>query len=246
LNQGEIIRVPKLSVLLACNETLPAEAIAEAFNSRSDIVVVGTTNSGVDTIEMVDNLKPDVLIIGVHLFGMDGIESARVIHQKHPKVSIIFLSAFNQKTYVINALNAGAVGFLPLTCKFEALVQAIHGVKAGLAAFDISILDKLVTQTGRGAASGSKSESLNVREIEILRCVASGKGNRDIAKDLYISPRTVQSHLANIFRKLNVTSRTEAVTASISKGYLEVKDMPDSISPAAPKNDECPVKSKTL
>ena len=183
----------KLSVLLSCNETLPAEAIAEAFNNRGDIEVVGTCNSSENTIELVESLKPDVLIIGVHLIGMDGIDTARLIHQKHPNISIIFLSAYNQKPYVVNALNAGAVGFLPLSCKFETLVQAIHGVKAGLAAFDLSILEKLMSPSSGKQVFDNKSENINVREIEILRFVARGKSNRDIARDLYISPRTVQS-----------------------------------------------------
>ena len=227
----------KLSVLLACNETLPAEAIAEAFNSRGDIEVVGNSSTGENTSELVRTLKPDVLIIGIHLSGMDGIDTTRLIHQHYPNVSIIFLSGYNQKSFVINALRAGAVGFLPLSCKFETLVQAVHGVRAGLSAFDTTILDKLISKSAEGLVFNNKSESVNVREIEILRFVAAGKSNRDIARDLYISPRTVQSHLANIFRKLNVTSRTEAVTASISKGYLDVKELPDYIDTLLQKND---------
>ena len=227
----------KLSVLLACNETLPAEAIAEAFNSRGDIEVVGISSTGENIIDMVRTSKPDVLIIGVHLSGMDGIATTRQIHQHFPNVSIIFLSGYNQKSFVLNALRAGAVGFLPLSCKFETLAQAVHGVRAGLSAFDTTILDKLISKSTEGLVFNNKSESINVREVEILRFVAEGKSNRDIAVNLYISPRTVQSHLANIFRKLNVSSRTEAVTASISKGYLDVKELPDYINSLLQKNE---------
>jgi len=232
-----MIRMRKLSVLLACNETLPAEAIAEAFNSRGDIEVVGNLNASQDIIELALTLKPDVLIIGVHLSGMDGIETTRLIHKRCPNISIIFLSAYNQKSFVINAIRAGAVGFLPLSCKFETLVQAIHGVKAGLAGFDTTILDKLMSKSTGGIVFDNKAETVNSREIEILRLVARGKSNREIARVLFISPRTVQSHLANIFHKLKVTSRTEAVTASISKGYLDIKELPDYIDTILQKND---------
>ena len=217
----------KVRVVLADSHAVLVEGIAATLRIRDDIEVAGIANTGEAAIQLVESSNANVLVIGIDFPGMNGIEATRHIHLRHPAVAILILTAHDYESYVLDALDAGATGYLLKTGGTEPLVKAVLCAHAGLSIFDTYIFRKILgNRLHKDYESGNAECGLNNREIEILKLVALGMTNRVISQKLFISPKTVQSHLATIFRKLDVRTRTEAVTVSATKGLLNIDRLP--------------------
>ncbi len=186
------------------------------------IVVVGEAEDGLRAYDLVGRLRPDVVLIDISMPGMNGIEATRMIDADFPDVGIIILSVHDDDQYVHAALDAGANGYLLKTIEAAELRGFIVGVARGEPALSPSIARKVLT-----LLSGTPTDTnrLSDRERQVLQLAAGGAANKTIAKELSMSTRTVEAHMRNIFEKLGVSSRTEAVTLAVRHQWIQLTDV---------------------
>ncbi len=159
--------------------------------------------------------------------GVNGIEATRKIKELLPSTAVLVFTAYDYDEYVFAILEAGAAGYLLKNSRGSELIEAVRRVAAGESVLHPAIAAKVLNRVSRRESSAEETpvESLTERELEVLRLAALGHSNREIADQLYVSPRTVQSHMANIFGKLSVGSRTEAVMVGLKRGWIHLGDL---------------------
>jgi len=204
-----------MRVLLADDHSMIRQGIRVYLESK-DINIVDEAINGLQAVEMTAQLKPDVVIMDIHMPELTGIEATRRILFNNPDIRILVLTAYDTPAYVHALLDAGADGFILKTAEFDELYRALHEVAVGRTAFDDDIMAKIAQSDDEP----QPVETLTKREIEILTHVGYGKTNKEIGKQLFISDRTVQGHLKNVYAKLGVTTRTEAVTIGLQHGLI--------------------------
>lgn len=214
-----------IRVLLADDHVLVRQGIRQFLDKAEGIEVVAEANDGAEALRLVETVKPDVAVLDIRMPEVTGVEATRRIKQHDPDVRILILTAYDDDPYVFALLKEGADGYVLKTAGAEALVQAVRDVNAGTAALSPEIATKVVRQMGQQGPSGAadQTEPLTEREIEVLRLAAHGMTNREIGRELGISHRTVQGHLANTYDKLQVNSRTEAVTEALKRGWIVIE-----------------------
>lgn len=216
----------QIRVLVGHRHPVFGEGLSRLLADEEDIEVVATATDGEEVTKKAKELRPDVVIIDIDMTKLNGIEAAKQIKKDCPATAILILSEYHFGTNVLPSLRAGALGYLLEGCPLSDLISAIHSVHAGEEVFTpkaaADVLHRLAARQGE---EFEIFESLHSRELEILKLVCKGMHNRDIANDLTISERTVSTHLVNIFRKLDVSSRTEAVVQAFKKGLITLNDM---------------------
>jgi DNA-binding NarL/FixJ family response regulator len=200
----------------------------EILEREDDLQVVAEASDGREAIDLAASQKPDVAIVDISMPIMNGIDATKGIKRICPQTAILVLTAYDDDEYVFAILEAGAAGYLLKNARSSEVIEAVRRVHAGESVLHPSIASKLVRQVRRTQVrqSGPAVEDLTDRELEVLHLAALGLSNREIATELVVSPRTVQSHLANIFGKLDVGSRTEAVMVGVRRGWIDVDDLP--------------------
>ncbi len=213
-------------IVLVEDHQIVREGTRQLLEQVPDFNVVGEAADGLEAISLVERLQPDVVVMDIRLPHMNGIEATQIIKERFPEVEIIILSAYEDDCYIFPLLENGASGYLLKTASGKELEHAIRTVRLGETALDPRIAHKVVQRINRRQLyrSGEMQEGLTQREMEVLRTAAQGKSNKEIAIQLSISVGTVQVHFRNIFEKLGVTSRTEAVTNAISKGWISLTE----------------------
>lgn len=206
------------------------EGTAELLRHVSDLEVVAEAADGQRAVELVQSLKPDVVVMDVHMPGLTGVEATRRIHEVAPDVRVLVLSAYDDDQYVVALLRAGASGYLLKSAPMSELIKAIHQIYLDELTFDPRITRKLVMQVSGAPGSTTPTthkrdldEPLTEREHSVLQLLAQGLSNREIAAHLSISHRTVQSHLAQLFDKMHVNSRLDAVLTAVRRGWLSIE-----------------------
>ena len=211
----------KITVVLVDDHDLVREGTRQYLERSNAIEVIGEANDGLSAQAVFLNAQPQVALVDIKMPNQGGIDLARWIRATLPDTKIIMLSAYDDDPYIIAALEAGANGYVLKNTSPTKLIRAVETVMEGGSALDPSIATKLMgllvnNQTVRVSAE------LSDRELDVLRLTAKGWTNKEIGIELHISNRTVQGHLRKIFSKLDVNSRTEAVTKAISLGLLNV------------------------
>jgi DNA-binding NarL/FixJ family response regulator len=219
--------VKKIRVIIADDHAIVREGTRRVLEAEEDIEVVGEASDGQEAVSRATELKPDVAIIDIAMPKLNGIEATKQIKSLLPSVAILILSAYDNDQYIYGILEAGAAGYLLKNVRGSELVEAIRAVYNGESVLHPIIARKVLQRFGpssRQAKAGSP-EILSERELEVLKLAAKGKSNRDIADELCLSARTVQAHLANIFSKLQVGSRTEAVLYGLKEGWYTLEEI---------------------
>ncbi len=222
--EGERVRI-----LLAEDHVVVRDGIRELLTREPNMEVVGEAGDGATAVELAMKLEPDVVIMDVAMPVMNGIEAAKRIKQALPNSAILVLTAHDYDEFVFALLEAGAAGYLLKSVSGEELVNAVRSVYLGEQVLHPVVLRKLMGRVSGGTAveRGSlPAEPLSDRELEVLRSASRGKSNKEIAKELHISDRTVQAHLRTIFNKLAVGSRSEAVMYGLKRGWLALEELP--------------------
>lgn len=216
-----------IRVLLADDHVMLRQGTVALLRRERDIQVVAEAGNGQEAVDLARQLKPDVVVMDVRMPVLSGIEATRRIRESMPDIQVLVLTAHDDDEYVFSLLEAGASGYLLKTAPIRDLVKALHQVREGESPLDPSIARKIVLQMSGKAAkpvlpppSSGPAEELTARELEVLHLLAQGLNNNAIAETLSISDRTVQAHLTNIFAKMHVSSRLEAVLAAIRRGWL--------------------------
>lgn len=230
-------------VLVVDDQQLVRDGIASLLRVQDGIVVVGTATNGQEALEQALTRQPDVILMDVRMPIMDGVEATLQILRQVPSCCILMLTTFDDDQYVRDALRAGARGYLLKDLPAQDLAQAVHAVSQGVYQFDASVMERMVetysrsntaqqSETGEhltlllpknkaNATPDSPSAAgLTNREIEILRLIAAGATNREVADSLVISEGTVKNHLSNIFGRLGLRDRTQAVMYAREHGLL--------------------------
>lgn len=212
---------PKLiRVVLADDHAVVRKGIREFLEEDSSIRVVAEAGDGEEAVAMVAREKPDVAVFDIQMPKMNGMEAARLVRKDFPQTRVLMLTAYDDDPYIFAALQAGANGYLLKTSSADELVHAVHAMAAGESALSPAVAKKLVSRAMGGQPTEPAIEPLTDREMEILRLAARGMGNKQIGVTLSISDRTVQGHLANIYGKLHVGTRTEAVMFAVREKWI--------------------------
>jgi DNA-binding NarL/FixJ family response regulator len=204
------------------------DGLSRLLQEAEGFEILATADSGQQAIELARDLKPEVVVMDISMPDMNGIEAARQIKSANPQTNILMVSAFNYPSYALVAVGAGASGYLLKNAPLPEVIESIRLVAEGRAVFNLKVAGKLFRSLADDKSKDSRQfEGLSSRELEILSLVAKGNTNKEIALKLYIDEGTVQTHLVNIFRKLEVNTRTEAVIQGLKQGWLSLEDLPD-------------------
>ncbi|MFC2036100.1 response regulator [Chloroflexota bacterium] len=218
----------KISIVLADDHALFREGTRGVINLERDLEVIGEADDGEEAVRLVNKLHPHVALIDIAMPKVNGIEATKQIKAGSPTTAVLILTAYDNDQYIFALLEAGAAGYLLKNISGEELVNAIHAVHAGEAVLHPAIARKVFNRFTASEQESSPtflSYNLSKREMEILRLAANGMSNQEIAGKLYLSRRTIQSHMTNIFTKMNVGSRTEATIQAFAKGWITPSDI---------------------
>jgi len=214
-----------IRILLADDHIMVREGTRRILERETDLKVIGEASDGQEAITLADKDHPDVVIMDISMPVMNGIEATKQIKRIAPQIAVLVLTAYDDDQYVFAILEAGAAGYLLKNARGSEVIDAVRRVYAGESVLHPSIAKKVLRQFVRPATETEKMDVITDRELEVLRLAAQGQSNRQIAEKLVLSPRTVQAHMANIFAKLQVGSRTEAVMTGLRKGWFKLEDV---------------------
>jgi DNA-binding NarL/FixJ family response regulator len=218
----------KIKILIADDHAFVREGTRRILEQEPDLEVVAEAGDGEEAVRLASDLKPDVAIIDVAMPKLDGIEATRQIKALCPAVAVLVLSAYDDDQFVFGLLEAGAAGYLLKSVRGREIVDAIRAVDAGESVLHPSVARKVLNRFASVSSRAQRKKPLELltdREMEVMRLVTKGLSNKDIADELCLSVRTVQGHLANIFNKLRVSSRTEAVVHALKEGWVTLDDV---------------------
>jgi len=214
-----------IRVVLVDDHAVLRQGLRRLLEDEPDIEVVGEAANGLEAIAVTRALAPDLVLMDVVMPRLNGLEATKQIKQSNPATAILVLSAHDDDRYVLGLLEAGAAGYLLKSATAQEVIHAMRAVHAGEAVLHPAIAGRLLSRASRPptrilAAQGN--ELLTEREVEVLRCAARGLSNKEIAGQLVLSVPTVKAHLVNIFNKMGVGSRTEAVMRALNQGWMEM------------------------
>jgi DNA-binding NarL/FixJ family response regulator len=212
-----------IRVLIADDHTVVRDGLAAVLARRPDITVVGEASNGVEAVEKAAQLHPDVILMDLRMPEMDGAEAMRRIRERDPDVRFLVLTTFDNDEYIFEAIQAGAKGYLLKDASREDLFRAVVAVYRGESLIQPAVASRVLDRFVELSQRTVPGETLSEREIEVLRLMARGAANKEIAAALFISESTVKTHIANIFQKLDVNDRTEAVTTALQKGIIRLE-----------------------
>jgi len=209
-----------MKVLICDDQAIVRDGLELLLRLENDFQVAGLAQDGAEAVELVDRLAPDLVLMDLKMPGMNGVEATRRIRTAHPEVKVLVLTTFDDDEWVFDAIRAGAAGYLLKDTPREKLVEAVRGTLAGRAFVDPAVAGKLISQVAsRQEQPGSVlAERLTGREAEVLRLLARGQSNAEIAVALHLSEGTVRNHVSALLSKLEVPDRTQAAILAIRHG----------------------------
>lgn len=201
------------------------ENIREMLKHEPDIEIVGEAGDGLRALELVEKYHTDVVLMDVIMPGLSSTEATQRIKKSNPHTAVLIMGSYDDDYHLLGLLGAGAAGYVLKSSEGRDIAQALRAVHAGGSVLHASLTGRVLPGLFHRRLSwpGGEVGGLTRREIEVLRLAAGGKSNREIASELSLKVSTVKSHLANIFRKIGVTSRMEAVLEALRKGWVEIK-----------------------
>ena len=208
-------------MVIADDHSLVRQGVARFLDASDGISVVGEASTGTEILRLVQEGRPEVALLDIRMPEMDGLEAARAIREAVPDTGVIMLTAYNDRHFVVEAVRAGARGYVLKSRDADTLVQTIRLVAEGNMVIDPDLVTALADELSTAAKRDRHAEALTEREIEILQLVAFGHTNRDVGSKLYISPDTVKTHLEHIYQKLGATDRTAAVAEALRRRLIE-------------------------
>ena len=214
-----------IRVLICDDQAIVCEGLQAILSTAPEIEVVGVANDGAQAVEMIPETQPDVVLMDLKMPVMNGVQATRRIRDQHPKVQVLVLTTYDADEWVFDAIRGGASGYLLKDTPREQLIEAIKATARGESFLQPSVAAKVVAEFARMAewaplGSDSLIQSLSSRELEVLRLIADGKTNREIAGALVIAEGTVKNHVTSILGKLGVRSRTEAALKARDLGLV--------------------------
>lgn len=209
-------------VLIADDQTLFRAGLARLLNEDPRVEVIGQASDGADAAKLVAKLKPDVVLMDLKMPNLDGIEATRQITEADPAVKVLILTTFETDNHVIQALKVGASGYVLKDSSADAIVSSIVAVMSGERVMASAVANRVLEMLTGTTTPKEFYDGLTNREIEILKLLANGMANKQIAYRLKISEKTVRNHVSNTYEKLGIYDRSQAVLYAVKKGLVEV------------------------
>lgn len=209
-------------VLIADDQTLFRAGLSRLLNEDPRVEVVGQANDGADATKQAAKLKPDVVLMDLKMPNLDGIEATRQITEADPGVKVLILTTFETDNHVIQALKVGASGYVLKDSSADAIVSSIVAVMSGERVMASAVANRVLEMLTGTTTPKEFYDGLTNREIEILKLLANGMANKQIAYRLKISEKTVRNHVSNTYEKLGIYDRSQAVLYAVKKGLVEV------------------------
>lgn len=220
-----MIKKDELTVLIADDHPLVREALHRALDVEEDMKVVAEATDGEEAVRLASELKPNVVVMDIVMPKVNGIEATKKIKEIAPDTAILILTAYDDDEYVLGLLDAGAAGYLLKSARGRDLVGAIRTIRAGESVLHPNIIARLLKRATVTSVKETKGQGLlSEREAEVLRLVALGMSNKEVAEELFLSQRTVKAHLTSVFNKLNVASRSEAIVKGLQWGLVTLEN----------------------
>jgi DNA-binding NarL/FixJ family response regulator len=217
----------QIGILIVDDHTLFRKGIRQMLEVEEDVHVLGEAATGQEALEQARALMPDVILMDIKMPQMDGVDATRVLHREMPHVGIIFCTMFEDDEFVFAGLKAGGRGYILKESDPDTMLRAIRAVAQGESLLGPTVAQKVLRQFAalpgeEPAGMAPLCDDLSEREVEVLGLVGQGLSNKEISRELSISEKTVKNHISNIFSKLHVCDRTQAVLYAIRKGLVKV------------------------
>lgn len=215
-----------IKVLIADDHKLFRQGLIGLMKTREDLVeVIGEAETGEEAVQMAEKLNPDVILMDIYMPQMDGLQAAKEIRRRFPHIAVVMLTSSERDGHLYEAAQIGVSGYLLKSLDASELFDLLHGVTNGETAMTRALASKLLKSVANRMADEDKGEqALTERELFVLRLVASGASNQEIADKLTISVNTVKSHIKNILEKLQLENRTQAATYAVKHGLVSPRD----------------------
>jgi DNA-binding NarL/FixJ family response regulator len=216
-----------IRVLICDDQAIVCEGLSKILSTDAEIEVVGTAQDGAEVVEMVSQTQPDLVLMDLKMPGVNGIIATRKIHEQFPSVAVLVLTTYDDDEWVFDALHSGAAGYLLKDTPPKNLIESIKGTVAKKVFLDPAIAGKILDDYQRRPAANPPSTNfrLSERDQELLKLLACGLTNAEIAQQLFLSEGTVRNYTSELFKKLNVSDRTQAVVAALRYGLVDLKDI---------------------
>ena len=217
-----------IRVLICDDQWIVCEGLEAIIDTDPDLQVVGTAHDGSEALDLVAALQPDVVLMDLRMPGMNGIQATRAITDRYPDVSVLVLTTYGADEWVFDAIRSGADGYLLKGTPRHVLLDAIKGTAAGQTHVDPTVAGRLfeqVTQAGRNVPETTVLETLSSREQDVLRLLARGLSNAEIASRLSLSQGTVRNYVSAILAKLEVSDRTQAALLALRYGLVDLDEI---------------------
>ena len=216
----------KIKILVAEDHTIVRKGLCSLLHAEEDMVVVGEAENGRQALKMVEELTPDLVLMDITMPELNGMDATRQLKKKFPEMKILILSMHTTEAYIFETLRAGASGYLVKRSAPNDLIKAIHVAMEGGSYLSPDIADKVINsyvkQKEESLSGDDGFQVLSDREREVLQLIAEGRANREIGDTLFISPKTVEAHRANIQKKLGISGTAELTKYAIIKGLVDL------------------------
>ncbi len=208
-------------VLIADDQTLFRTGLARLLDEDPRVEVVGQAVDGADAVKLAAGLKPDIILMDLKMPNLDGSEATRRVVAEHPEIKVFILSTFDADSYVLQALRAGASGYVLKDSQPDAIVSSILAVISGERVMANAVANRVLDMLTGTTTPKEFYDGLTAREVEILKLLAAGQANKQIARRLRISEKTVRNHVSHMYEKLHIYDRSQAVLYAVRKGLIE-------------------------
>jgi len=215
----------KIKIMIADDHTIVRQGMKKLLETYPELQVVGESQDGDETVELVKKLLPDIVIMDISMPGLNGLDATRQIKKRAPEVKILILTMHAEKEYIFKILQSGASGYLLKGSAIDELVTAIHAVDRGESYLSPPVSKSIIEDyVGGGAKSRSpmKSQPLTTREREVLQLIAEGHTSKSIATRLSLSSKTIETHRSHIMQKLNIHNAAGLIRYAIQRGWVDV------------------------
>jgi DNA-binding NarL/FixJ family response regulator len=212
-------------VLICDDQTVVREGLAAILSTAPDVQVVGLAGNGAELLALAEEARPDVVLMDLKMPVMNGIQATQRLLHRYPQVRVLVLTTYADDDWVLDAVRAGASGYLLKDTRRDDLLAAVKGTAEGKSFLDPAVAGKLMRHAAAAPAAPCRDEepaaSLSERELEVLRLLVQGHSNPEIARRLYLAPGTVRNYVSAILQKLGVEDRTQAAVAALRRGLVE-------------------------